>query len=604
MARLILTNNENKYQKAINRNIDAGFSDYAQYNNGEIFVSTHKKRIVKTDNYMEFPGSDFVAVVGTCIYNNNLGMEALREIYNDFCGDIEAIRYKALGNYLVAIKKNGMVTVFLDKYQTLKTYYYNIKSEWFITNSLADIGFVLDDKSINEFAFMQETMHIGALGIQSMFEHAYQLYGHQFIEINTESYEFTVHNIPYHREHRNFHGRDIESIVDEYADMVKKRFTIVANIFGDNIRIHQTGGLDNRTVFAGFMNVGCKPKIMYGVGNSVITNTKHEDLLANELYAKIFNLDFYQLDWKYDYLNGFNDWESLFSRYGFYYAIYGGNKPFFEEYEGKIPNYPRFMECGYFGENLRLREWVVTQNKNVLSIDEFIDGYQLGAAYGNYTANSDFYPNAYRFRNHLKGLFIEYSRLYGMEIEDGISIDQFDEFRHLQSRFADSIMVNLLNDFAPSIAMFSVYDLHEFPFDVPAEYRKNARFQLMLINRLYPDVMEVPVFTHCRMHDFNSATFSLKPHYNFTGLVAHNLKKLGENNFMYKIARNIYRTFKSSKDYFSESKLLKDYLIRIINEDTKYTESFIVPEKFSGSVDYLMLYAQYLHGIKLLKSNC
>jgi len=538
-------------------------------------------------------------------------LEALDKIYNDYIGSVDDLRINALGNYLVTIKKNNKIVVFVDKYQVLKTYYYNIGKEWFLTNSLADIGSILDCIKINEFAFMQETMQIGALGTQSIFENVFQLYGNQYIEIDCESGNVEIKPIAYKRKRRNFENRSIDDIVDEYADMVKKKFSVVANIYGDNIRLHMTGGLDNRTVFAGLMSVGCKPKIMYGEGDSIITSTKSEDLECVETYEKKFGLDFHKMDWKYDYLSGEKDWEHLFSIYGFYYTIYGANKTFFNEYEGNIPNYPSFMECGYFGENLRLREWAQNQGQPIIDIEEFISAYQCSAAYGDDIQNTDFYPNANNYRAHLNELFKVYSKSYGIDIGNGVTIDEFDEVRQLQARIADSYYVNLLNEFSSSFAVFSDPDLYEFLFDVPAVYRANASFQLKLIEKLYPEALEIPFFSHGIVQNLDPVKMIFKKQpfkiYSlFHSLIKKQLGGLGKNKKILNYIKLIFFKLgykKEMKSAFNENQLVKEHLVEIIKKNSEDTENYICAENFNGSTVYLMQYALCLEGIRLLRSS-
>ncbi len=51
----------------------------------------------------------FCSIAGTCIYKNNVGKEALNEIYPDFKDDVEAIRTNAIGNYVIGVKKTTIL---------------------------------------------------------------------------------------------------------------------------------------------------------------------------------------------------------------------------------------------------------------------------------------------------------------------------------------------------------------------------------------------------------------------------------------------------------------------------------------------------------------
>lgn len=607
MARIILTNNESKFNKAIKRNVHAGFDDYVQHKDTNYFIAAHKKRIKKIDNFIKQAGGDFCCVAGTCIYNNTFGKDALDLIYRDFKNDVESIREKIIGNYVIALKKSNHIIIFVDKYQILKVYYFNIGNDWFITNSLADAGSVLDEIEIHEFSFMQETMLIGAIGTQSIFQNVFRLFGHQYIEIDCLNNSFTLKKIPYSRKRRNFDGRTIESAVSEYADLVRSKFAIIANIFGRNIRLHQTGGLDNRTVFSAFMSVGCKPKIMYGVGNSILTNTKNEDLLICKAYQKKFGLDFYEMNWRENYIGGNKYWSTLFDRYGFNLRIYGGSRNFFKEYESKIPNYPEFMECGLFLENLRIREWAYNSGKISFSLDDFVEGYLLGVGFGNFYDNRTFYNRYKTLKEHIIDILKNFITLYKIAENDQISIDSFNELEWIATRYSHSLMVNFLNEFAPSIAMFSLPELHEFPFDVPAIWRANGRFQLMLINSLYPQALNVPIFSHCQKARFEKNTFAIVPDCSRAQLIRAKLKMFGVPegvlNKIGKLHSLVSTDTKITTALNDETTKLKEYITAIINEYDKDMGNFVDPKTYEGPIVYLMIYAQYLYGSKLLKDE-
>lgn len=606
MARLILTNNLKKHQQAVARNVNAGFDDFISNQQSGIYTTVHKKKIKKLNNFVEFPNGDFCAMVGTCVYDERLGVSALEKIYSEFDGDIQVIQRNALGNYIIAIKKNDRIAIFVDKYQILKLYYFNKDGDWFIANSLADIGEVLDSLELDEFAFIQETMLVGAIDTQSLFKGVFRLFGHEFIEIDCQSKSFKINSLSFSREHRNFNERSIESVVLEYADIVRSKFRTVAHFFGGNVRIHQTGGLDNRTVFAAFMSVGCKPKIMYGVGNSVLSNTQKEDLMICKEYKGKFDLDLYEMNWREEYLGADQYWAELFSRYGFNYSIYAGSRNFFKEYEGLIPNYPSFMECGYFLENLRLRDFAIESKKNRFSIDEFINDYLLGGGYGDLTGSPQFYKNIMGIKEALHSTLKKYMRLYGIEADPFFSLDDFDQVRWIHSRNCDSVTVNYLNDFAPSIAMFSLPELHEFPFDVPAKWRANARFQLMLIDALCPEALSIPIFSHCCKQRFNRKQFTLSPEYPFSQRVAKGLRSLGFSSTAYNMIRSLYRhclATKSKTAVRNETQALMQYVLPIINQNLRCFGDLISAENYKGSIIYLMIFAQYLYGVNLLNEH-
>jgi hypothetical protein len=200
MARMFISNDEKKYNYILGKNIQSGLSDYSEYHGKGIFLAAHKKRIVKITNYLKC-GNGFCSLVGSCIYKGFIGKEALRLIYNDFNGDIEQIREKCIGNYLIAIFKDKILSVFVDKYQIYHAFYFNINGIWGISNSLANIGFALPDKTVNEFSLLQESFKSGTIGDETVFLHAQRIMGYHAIIIDFGTGEFEVRHLPYHREH-------------------------------------------------------------------------------------------------------------------------------------------------------------------------------------------------------------------------------------------------------------------------------------------------------------------------------------------------------------------------------------------------------------------
>jgi hypothetical protein len=602
MARLVLTNVQEKHDSIIQRSIEAGLNDYVAHKTNGVFLSAHKKRIMKTKNFLDFDNDDFVSIVGTCIYKGLFEQPALEKIYEDFNGDIEVLRSNAIGNYLIAIKKNKKITVFVDKYQVLKTYYFNVDGEWVIANSLADVASVLNNKQLDEFQLIEETHYGGTITHDTFFKNIFQLFGNEYIEIDLSSKRFTVNTIPYSRKRWNLADIPIEDVVNQYVEIVKNVFAQVAKVFGDDIRLQMTGGRDTRTVFAGLMNAGVKPKTMYGVGNSIITNTKNGDLLANEAFRDVFDLDLHIMNWQGDDIRNMENWDKFFIRYGFYYSISGANENVFAEYEGKIPNYPRLILTGDFGENLKLRQWIQDKNTKHFSIDEFLDGYYLGVM----KLSDKYYLKSKEFREYVKEKFLQASNFYGIPNENGVfHVDHFDELRQIVDRNADSFFINFLNEFTHAIAIFSIRELYECPFDVPAKYRANGKFQLMLINKLYPDAFKVPFFSHCEKHIFDENAFTLKRKKRKSERIGYILNKLGigEYNSVRVLLRILYRSF--NKGYYkgvkeeASSRKLKARLIEHIN-NLQGTNKFINPKHFEGNTIVLMCYAQYLNGINML----
>lgn len=601
MARVIITNNKIKGLAISKRYSEAGFASFAEKFYENIYLSVHQKRIKKVTNVLFFKDNDYCSIIGTCVYNNKFNEEALNNLYKDFSGDIHLTREKCIGNFVVILKKNNHVYIFTDKYNIMDLFYFqDDNNEWLITNDLANICKEKKSAAINEFALMEHAFLLTTdISNNTIFKNIYKLKGNEYIDIDCNGNVFQKHLLSYSRKYKSFSGMKIEDAVDEYSNIIKIKFKPIVEHFGQNIRLQQTGGFDNRTVFAALMSLGCKPKTMYGVGDSVITNTKNLDLYVCNYYKEKFDLDFYQMNWKNDYIKNFDKWDALFSRYGFNYTLYGGNSSFFTEFEGLIPDYPDFIECGYFLENLRLRDYIKNIPGDYIDINDFVEDYLL-RIYGGLSFYKDCYSN---YNNFFDNLVYEYKQAIGtlnINCSNGqkISRDNFDEIRWIHARGTDSHTVRFLNDYTSSIALFSIPELHEYPFDLPWEWRNDALFQLMLIGKLYPEALDVPIFTHGRMMNLNKKTYALRSD---NGIML-NINDILQKYFPYKVHSKIkeiyYKFNKNDGNNLNDMREIYTLTSKIAAQHSNLHGINFNPKKYpSNQVKFLMHYAQTIYGI-------
>lgn len=113
------------------------------------------------------------------------------------------------------------------------------------------------------------------------------------------------------------------AMAKELARIMKKYANIISDVF-PKININMTGGIDSRIILALFFSINKKPNIVYGFGNSGITNTKKEDLEINKIYAKKFNLNLKILNWNIEKIMPKKEIINSLNRYGQYFLIYGG----------------------------------------------------------------------------------------------------------------------------------------------------------------------------------------------------------------------------------------------------------------------------------------
>lgn len=546
MARIVLTNSP-KIGAAIQQSfVAAGFTDYHQVTDNSIFVSVHQKKIKKIKNILKFDNGDFCAITGTCLYKEEFQELALHLLYNDFQGNAEAIRKNCLGNYVIAIKKAQNISIFVDKYSVMDLFYYQEGDTWIISNEISALAKEIPNLEVDNFTFMARALLMAQLGDKTMFKNIYRLCGQKLISLTLPKNILSIHEIPYTKFTKDFTNTTIEEAAQEYGELIRQRMKPIIKHFGHNIRIQQTGGLDNRTIFAGLMGLGCKPKTMYGVGDSVITSTRDTDLQICHQYQKRYNLDFYPMNWKGDDIKNISHYEEMFNQYGFFYTLYSGNMNIFNEYNGKIPDYPDFIECGYFLEALRLRENI----KDKCTLEEFIE-QNIFTIYGGCSKKS-------RNNDHYSQFFNQFCLDYKKELgklnfpqDMPLTKQNFDEIRWIHCRYADSITVRLVNDFTSSMAIFSDPILHEYPFTVPYKMRDNAKFQLHVIGYLFKDVLNIPFFTHEQAKNFNKKTYELSNKIDYVLKIKIFIKKYTPE-CLYLFIKKIYYKYINKQGYHDD----------------------------------------------------
>lgn len=509
MAKIFVSTNKSDVKNIIELNEKAGFKDFTTYESEHFSLVVFKKKIHPIDNFYQDDNGNFVALVGTGFYNGMNGADALKGILEDFNGDILKIQEQIIGNYLLAIYKEGSLYFVTDTYQVIKSYYTKYDNGWAVSNDYSGLmstkGLLTDD-SVDYFGLLSETFLVSSFSKNTLIKNINRLFGFEYL-YNTKD-KLSIQHMGHRKNTYDLSKYSREKIAQDYATSINKYINIIKNNFGDSIGIHQTGGLDNRTILASFLNNNIKPTMLYGTGNCCLTNTRVEDLNSVKTLENQLGLKLRLMDWSHDKETIKNqNWKKLFENYGTLYSLYSGSHSFFDSYENNHDDYPKFMECGYFLENLRLREFAA--NIKSITLEQFVDEYLLGGSYGKVNENT--VKDYTDFKKHLTAELCTQAEIYGIDLSEGINQNNFDEVRWIHARHTDTIMVNFLNLYTSSFSIFSQPDLHEYPFSIPAEYRANASFQLMVIKTLYPKLLEFPFFSHQKHHSYDVKNVRLTP---------------------------------------------------------------------------------------------
>ena len=252
-----------------------------------------------------------------------------------------------------------------------------------------------------------------------------------------------------------------------------------------NISIFMTGGLDSRVILSAFIKSGVKPKLLYGVGNSAITNTNPNDFEIVKKIARKFNLDLVIMNWKSPYPID-KDWDKMLENYGFHSEIYSGTQNVFDAIE-QLKDID-FIEFGYMGEVLRNSSWLDNYDY------DFINSEQLSNLYLD-KYNTQIINDNKKIKKNVIKYFNRISNRIGIDPKN-IHKDQTQFFDNEYRKFSDTHLLNFVNLFTSSISIMGQDELLDFAAKVPYNQKINGKFQVEIIKRLEPSVLSIPILTH------------------------------------------------------------------------------------------------------------
>jgi hypothetical protein len=447
------------------------------------------KRIVATANLIKCGENDWICSAGTIIYNGRLGEEALRDCYADFVkAGISAVQSKAIGHYALAIRRNNEIMIFTDPQGALNLYYIGTGSFWFASNSLYVCASALSHRKIDATKLLVTALQSSLPGEDTFYSDIKRLFGTQLIQIDLGDGTFRVERIPKSDSVLSWGLPSIQDAIDQYKQEVRAVFAELAAV--GPIGLFGTGGMDSRTILAGLLDRQALLQLMYGIGNSRLTDYDSNDLDVAQSVAKLYNLPFQQLDWSGNQPHSEETLQEFFRTYGFSYEIYGAPESFLRTFNGGISPYPKLLLGGYCPAFTNAKPWEFNQAS--FTFDDLIDDgmhYQGGtvekspgivdkAAYRSVFASE--------VKTSLRCAEIAYP-------DDGASLETFVKAKLSLYIRPESRFLNFANEFGHYIAPFLMKRLYDPLLSVPFKYRAKDEFQLRLIHALAPGLMEVPL---------------------------------------------------------------------------------------------------------------
>lgn len=575
MSKFFITNNKEISQKIIKEISSSEFKLCFNTECDNIFAFATQKLKVTHTNSLKI-NNDFIITNGTLIYKDGNKTENWKQLYTDYNDNIKTIRQYSIGNYAICIKKGNTIDIWGEESGAFNIFYYYEKGSFLVSNSLYELAKIIKEKiSINELNVIEEAAQFTILGDETIFNEIKRLSGTQHINIQNNSFKIIEEKILY-----PILNIDAKECAHNVATRLKHKAISIYKILG-NPGINMTGGLDARISLAAYLSVSSKPFLNYGIGNTGLTNTKDEDLQIDLLFQNKYGLDLRIGSWKTPIpLN--RDWEYYISKYGFGAYVYSASADVMNYYENSQGN---IMTFGFGGELYRNLPWIENRTKSYFNVDEFIDEYYIT---GDAKLMTQDIPH---YREHIKKKIIKLCERYNLNPNH---IDNVDNFYLLieYRKTADSKTLNLVNMMKFSNLLLLEKECLENA-RVSIENMKQSKFMLQIINSLYQEVLDIPIFSHCQSRIYDPKSESLLPeHKPLKTSIKQNIKHITPSivlNHLRKASKNKHTTKNNEVLTF-----LKQYL-----NSNPYN---ILPETCLERISYLPKISKYALNLAIIKS--
>ncbi|MBR1443321.1 MAG: hypothetical protein IJ583_07295 [Firmicutes bacterium] len=489
MGRLLITNNNNwnNKLKSVNKNIGLIESNSAEFNG--VALTVYKKIKIDNCNYYE-EDNGMVMCSGTFFYKGMFGKEALKKILQDSINtDICEMRKFLLGSYVILIKRDNHIKIFIDETQTYAFYYYQMGGFYILTNLYIQIAAVTQT-SINEDAFLERLIRTATLNNCTPFNYIYKVCSNQCVDINLISGMMDVKEIQVNRYDYSFNTA--QEALELLYDRIHK-ITLLRNSHIHSYLHFYTGGVDSRLELAFSLQNNNSVKLGYWMGNDCITNGTSGDLKVIEESAKQLKLPFEVYDVSENYVDCIkNITIEKCMKYGEYTSIYASNPKWIAIFE----NLDKGIEClvfGFFGEIFRpISELDKSYKNNYKMIDFITDVY----------CRTGIEKEIFFLEGFYEYLLDECKNIVN-KTEIISKKDAFDIFTF--SRYsADCVRNNFANIFTYSFPILSQKEIKDINYKINYDWRTGDFFSLQLTKLFNDNLLKIPYFTHHHHVNYNS----------------------------------------------------------------------------------------------------
>lgn len=317
MARFVVTNRVDVFDAILGRWRSAGL-DWIELPGSLFAAAAHKRRITHTNTSIADERS---WVVGTGVYATFDGRweDSALAAVADSIDPAEPLRVRneLFGHYGLVVRRGDRAFVMCDEVCSYELFVTERGGDFAVATALADLTVVdWTDGPIEVDAALRAAFH----GHRGLVEHSVlpgvrALRGHQFVDLHETPDGWTCRVVDGAPVAWRPRPATAALGVEEYNAATERIFHALRS--GPEFGVNATGGMESRLLVAAAHRFGGASCLLYGRGNSAMTNTKRQDLAIAQTLSTHTNLPLTVMDWRQDRPWSADQRAELRSRFGF-----------------------------------------------------------------------------------------------------------------------------------------------------------------------------------------------------------------------------------------------------------------------------------------------